>query len=398
MLETLEIAPLDPILGLTETFKSDPRKNKINLGVGVFKDASGATPVLSSVKLAEALLLEKENTKNYLEISGSPEFGAHISRLLFTPESSLCRDRLALTAQTPGGTAALRVACELVKKLNPKSRAWMSDPTWANHANVFRASGIEPQTYPYYDFASKSLAFDRMLATLEQVPAGDLVLFHACCHNPSGMDPTTEQWRQIAELSDRRGFLPLFDSAYQGFAKGLDEDAAALRIFAKPGREFLVASSYSKNFGLYNERVGALSVVAASAQAATRAFSHVKNLVRANYSNPPSHGAAIVTTILDNPELTATWKAELAAMRDRINEMRRQFAQGMTRAGCVIDFSFITHQHGMFSFLGLSRDQVLALRERHAVYIIESSRINVAGLTPQDMERVCRAITEVISA
>jgi aspartate/tyrosine/aromatic aminotransferase len=391
------MAPPDPILGLTEKFKADPRPEKINLGVGVFKDASGSTPVLASVKRAEALLLERERSKNYLEISGSPEFGTHVGRLIFGADSPLLRDGLAQTAQTPGGTGALRVACELAKKLNPKARAWMSDPTWANHGNVFRAAGLETQTYPYYDFASKTLAFQRMREALAAVPAGDLVLFHACCHNPSGMDPTPEQWRELAELAARRGFLPLFDCAYQGFGQGLDPDAASIRAFARTGMEFLVASSYSKNFGLYNERVGGLTVVAASPEAGARAFSHVKALIRANYSNPPFHGAAIVNVILDNPELTALWKTELTAMCARINDMRRQFAEGMARTGCPTDFSFITRQLGMFSFLGLTRDQVLALRDRHALYLIESSRINVAGMTPSNLERICRAIADVMA-
>ena len=397
MLEAFAMAPPDPILGLTETFKADVRPEKINLGVGVFKDANGATPVLASVKLAETLILEKEHSKDYLAISGAPEFGAHIDRLLFGDDSSLTACGLTQTAQVPGGTAALRVACDLVRRLNPAACAWASDPTWVNHINVFRTAGLEIKSYPYYDFDARSVAFERMRDALNAVPPGDLVLLHACCHNPSGMDPTLEQWSELAALAAERKFLTLFDCAYQGFGLGLDHDVAAIRVFAQAGLEFLVASSYSKNFGLYNERVGGLTVVATTQDAVAKTFSQIKALIRANYSNPPHHGAAIVQTILSNRDLAELWKTELTAMRTRIHEMRLLFAETMARTDSPVDFSFITRQLGMFSFLGLTREQVLALREQHAIYIVESSRINVAGMTPDNMPRICRAIADVTS-
>ena len=397
MLESFMMAPLDPILGLTEIFMADTRPEKINLGVGVFKDATGVTPMLKSVKRAESLLLERELSKDYLAIAGSQEFDAHVNRLLLGRDCPLLQNSRVLTAQTPGGTAALRIAAELVRRLNPKTRVWISDPTWANHCNIFNAAGLKIKTYPYYDFKAKKLNFQKMCKALATAQTGDMVLLHACCHNPSGMDPNPEQWQELAEIATARRFLTLFDFAYQGFGKGLDEDAFALRCFAKAGCEFLAASSYSKNFELYNERVGALTVVAATPDAAARTFSQTKAVIRANYSNPPSHGAAVVSAILNDPELTSLWKTELAEMRSRINDMRRQFAEGMARTGCGVDFSFITQQLGMFSFLGISREQVLELREKHAIYLVESSRANVAGITPGNIGRVCAAIAEVIT-
>ncbi len=396
MFEAIDVAPPDPILGLTEAFKQDPNPNKINLGVGVYKDASGKTPVLASVKAAEAHILENETSKGYLPINGDPGYGTHVRRMLFGQDSALVDDGRAVTAHTPGGTGALRVAGDYLKAKHPSATLWMSDPTWANHPAVFTAAGLQQAQYAYFDAPKNALAFDRMLASLKQVSAGDAVLLHACCHNPSGVDLEPEQWGQVGELLAERKALPLVDFAYQGFATGLEQDAEGLRALAAKVPEFMVCSSFSKNFGLYNERTGALTVVAGEVATAQAVLSHIKVVVRRNYSNPPSHGGAIVSTILDDAELTAQWKTELTAMRDRINGMRQLFADTLKAKGANRDFSFITQQRGMFSFSGLNKDQVAALREKHAIYIVGSGRINVAGMTEANMPRLCEAIVSVL--
>ena len=398
MFEKLELAPPDAILGLTEAFVNDPNPNKINLGVGVYKDADGQTPVLATVKAAEERLLKHEQTKDYLPMNGTAEYGAAVRGLMLGERHELVTNGRAATAHTPGGTAALRVAGDFIKKMFPSSRVWLSDPTWANHPNVFEAAGVETTAYPYYDQGGKELAFDAMAACLKEVPASDFVLLHACCHNPSGMDPTLDQWEQLAQIAADRGWTPLFDFAYQGLGDGLDEDAAGLRSFLRPGCELFVCSSFSKNFGLYNERVGALTVVAASIDGADKALSHIKKCVRANYSNPPAHGAAIVTTVLNDTALRSQWEDEVTAMRDRINGMRRLFVETLKAKGVTQDFSFLTRQKGMFSFSGLSREQVQALREKYAVYVVNSGRINVAGMTEQNMSVLCDAIATVLSS
>ena len=395
MFEALAPAPPDPILGLSEAFNQDTRSGKINLSIGVYKDASGRTPVLPSVKAAEERILNTESTKGYLGIEGSPDYAARVQELLFGPgHEAIAANRVA-TAHTPGGTGGLRVAADFLKKTAPGATVWMSDPTWPNHPGIFQAAGLAVKTYPYFDAATNALAFERMLARLEEMPAGDILLLHGCCHNPTGVDPTPEQWRAIAELVERRGVLPLLDFAYQGFAVGLREDAAGLAALCQPGRELLVASSFSKNFGLYNERVGALSIVATTAQAAATALSQVKICVRVNYSNPPAHGAAIVSTILGDPKLRAQWDVEVKEMRDRINGMRKEFAAKLIARGYDRDPSFITRQRGMFSFSGLTPGQVEALRKEHAIYIVGSGRINVAGMTADNLDRLCDAIVAV---
>ncbi|HTM43878.1 MAG TPA: amino acid aminotransferase, partial [Polyangiaceae bacterium] len=368
MFEVLEAAPPDPILGLTEAFKKDSNPGKINLGAGVYKDARGQTPTLSSVRKAEQRVLEANPGKAYLPISGAPEFATATQRLMLGSDHKVVKEARAQTAHTPGGTGALRVAADFIKQNYPKARLWLSDPTWENHVKVFSAAGLEVLKYPYYDAASKGLAFDAMAGALSQVPATDVVLLHACCHNPSGVDPSLDQWKKIEAIRAKQGFLPFFDFAYQGFGDGLEEDAQAVRHFADHASEMLIASSYSKNFGLYNERVGALTLIGASAEAADRAFGHVKLSVRANYSNPPSHGASVVTTILNDATLRAEWEAELRQMCGRIHQMRELFVKQLAAAGIKQDFSFITKQKGMFSFSGLSRAQVDQLRERFAVY------------------------------
>ncbi len=396
MFEKITAAPADPILGLTDIFRADARPNKINLGIGVYKDETGKTPVLTSVKKAEQYLLENETTKNYLGIEGIPAFASCTQELLFGKESPIVTARRARTAQTPGGTGSLRVAADFIANQTSAKRIWISNPSWPNHKNVFSAVGLEVLEYAYYDAANHALDFDGLLNSLKQAQAGDVVLFHGCCHNPTGIDPTAEQWAQLAELSVANGWLPLFDFAYQGFANGLEEDAQGLRIFAAKHQELIVASSYSKNFGLYNERVGACTLVAADAETADRAFSQVKAAIRANYSNPPSHGAAVVATILGNDALRAMWEQELTDMRQRIHRMRQLFVNTLQEKGAQQDFSFIIQQNGMFSFSGLTKEQVLRLREEFGVYAVNSGRVNVAGMTPDNMAPLCEAIVAVL--
>ncbi|WP_114196148.1 amino acid aminotransferase [Edaphovirga cremea] len=396
MFEKITAAPADPILGLTDIFRADERPTKINLGIGVYKDETGKTPVLTSVKKAEQYLLENESTKNYLSIEGLPAFASCTQELLFGKDSAIISDKRAKTAQTPGGTGGLRVAADFIANQTNAKRIWISNPTWPNHKNVFSSVGLDVAEYAYYDAANHALDFDGMVNSLQAAQAGDVVLFHGCCHNPTGIDPTPEQWAALAEISAKKGWLPLFDFAYQGFAKGLEEDAQGLRIFAASHNELLVASSYSKNFGLYNERVGACTLVAADAETAERAFSQVKAGIRANYSNPPSHGAAIVATILGNEALRAIWEQELTDMRQRIHRMRQLFVNTLREKGAEQDFSFIIEQNGMFSFSGLTKEQVLRLRNEFAVYAVNSGRVNVAGMTPDNMAPLCEAIVAVL--
>lgn len=398
LFDTLTMAPQDAILGLTEAFKQDANPAKINLSVGVYKDAAGKTPVLHSVKCAEERILATETSKSYLSIQGSSEYAAVVQALLFGPDHEILNSRRATTAHTPGGTGALRVAGDFIKALFPNTQVWLSQPTWPNHPDVFRAAGLELKTYPYFDPATNGLAFDSMLAVLKQIPTGDVVVLHGCCHNPTGIDPTPAQWAQIADVVQERKLLPLVDFAYQGFAEGIRADAYGLLALCRPGVELLVASSFSKNFGLYNERVGALTIVASSAAAAEAALSHVKRSIRANYSNPPAHGGAIVTTVLNDPALRAEWEAEVQTMRERINTMRQLFVATLAAKGIDRDFSFIAQQRGMFSFSGLTKEQVDMLRQNYAIYIVGSGRINVAGMTEANMDPLCEAIAAVLKA
>ncbi|WP_432467827.1 amino acid aminotransferase [Agarivorans sp. Z349TD_8] len=396
MFERVSAAAADPILGLTEAFKADPRLNKINLGVGIYKNEAGATPVLKTVKIAEQKLLETESSKSYLSIEGNPAYGLEVQKLLFGENSEIVSSQRAFTAQSPGGTGALHNAAEFAYNHLGVRTVWVSNPTWANHGNIFKALGLEVKAYDYYNPETQDLDFAAMLSSLEQVSAGDLVLFHGCCHNPTGIDPTIEQWQQLANLAASKKILPLFDFAYQGFSIGVEEDAAGLRLFAEQIKELMVASSFSKNFGLYNERVGAFTLVAQNKEQGAAAFSQVKAGIRANYSNPPSHGAAVVTTILQNPELKAQWHSEVTEMRERIKEMRDLFVATLAEKGAEGDYSFIQRQNGMFSFSGLSKQQVQILKEQHAVYIVGSGRISVAGMTKDNMQALCEAIAAVV--
>lgn len=397
MFEKVVAAPADPILGLTEEFKKDTRPEKINLGVGIYKNESGETPVLKTVKKAEAALLEKEKTKSYLTIEGTAEYGLAVQKLLFGDDASIVSEKRAKTAQAPGGTGALRVAGEFIKRqLGSDVKIWISNPTWANHNGVFSAAGIQTAQYSYYDAESKNKDFSAMVADLEQASKGDIVLLHGCCHNPTGIDPTADEWEVLAKLVAEKELLPLFDFAYQGFSKGVEEDAAGLRTFAKYNDEILVASSFSKNFGLYNERVGAFTLVAKSSDVATTAFSQVKSIIRSIYSNPPAHGSAVVTHILGDQDLRAEWESEVAEMRDRIQEMRELFVATLKAEGVDADFSFIERQNGMFSFSGLTKAQVTRLKDEFAIYIVGSGRISVAGMTKSNMGPLCKGISAVL--
>ncbi|MHC5061489.1 MAG: amino acid aminotransferase [Planctomycetota bacterium] len=396
MFEKLEMAPADAILGLTEAFNNDPNPDKINLGVGVYKDESGKTPIFECVKTAEEQILKSETTKSYLPIPGGAEYAAATQQLLFGTGSDIITNGRAGTVQTPGGTGALRIAGEFLRKACPDARLWLSDPTWANHVGIFTEAGFEIEKYPYYDAENKCIDFEAMIDTLKKIPQGDIVLMHGCCQNPTGIDPTIEQWKEILEVASQQKFIPLLDFAYQGLANGIEEDAAGVRLFCDSGLELLIASSFSKNFGLYKERVGALTVVCDSAQTAQKAISHIKIRIRRNYSNPPSHGAAIVSTIMNDRQLRTQWESEVTTIRERIRQMRELFVKTLKEKGVQRDFSFITKQNGMFSFSGLTKDQVNQLREKYSVYIVGSGRINVAGMTPKNMDRLCEAVADVL--
>lgn len=396
MFEHVEPAPPDAILGLTDAFKQDSHPGKINLGVGVYKDDSGVTPTLACVKEAERRRLDSETSKAYFSITGLPEYGVAVQELLLGGDHEAVASRRTVTVQTPGGTGALRVAADFVQANLPGKSVWMSDPTWANHSHIFAAAGLKTATYPYFDAATNSLDFDAMLAGLSNIPSGDIVLLHACCHNPTGIDPTPEQWSQIGDVVSQRGLLPLVDFAYQGFGEGVTEDAVGLRSLARAGCEMLVCNSFSKNFGLYRERIGALSILAADAATAEVVLSQVKRTVRTNYSNPPAHGAIIVATILGDSALRQQWREELSGMRDRINGMRQRFVDVMQSKAPNHDFSFIGRQQGMFSFSGLSPVQVDELRTKHSIYIVGSGRINIAGITESNIDPLCTAIASVL--
>jgi aspartate/tyrosine/aromatic aminotransferase len=394
--EKLEKAPPDAIFGLAEAYRKDLNQNKVDLTIGVYQDETGQTPIFRTVKLAEARLLEEEDSKSYLNIDGSPAYAAAVQWLVFGADHEAVTSKRAATAQTPGGTAALRVGAELIKRIKPDARIWVSDPTWPNHPQVFGAVGLAVEKYPYFDPATNDLAFDEMLAALKQIPPGDAVLLHGSCHNPTGADPTPDQWEQIADVIEARGLLPFVDFAYQGLGDGLREDAAGVLALCRPGDEMLVASSFSKNFGLYSERVGALTVVTPSEGAAQAVLSHVKQCIRANYSNPPSHGAAILIAVVNDPKLRAQWEGEVQAMCARINRMRRLFVQTLAAKGVTRDFSFIERQRGIFSFTGLTKEQAQALREKHSIYILDNGRINVAGMNEGNIDAICQAIADVL--
>jgi len=397
MFESIQPAPADPILGLTEAFRADPNPKKINLSVGVYQDASGQTPVLESIQRAAHKVVEKQASKSYLPIPGSPAYAAAVQKLMFGAEHEAVAAGRVATSHTPGGTGALRVAADLIHQNLPKSTIWLTQPTWPNHPPIFAAAGVPIKTVPYFDATTNGLAWDAFFAAVNQLPAGDVLLLHACCHNPTGIDPTPEQWTQLADAIQLRGILPLLDFAYQGFADGLEADALGLKTLTRPGAELIVCSSFSKNFGLYCERVGALSIVAADKKAADAVQSQVKVAIRANYSNPPAHGGELVVTVLSDPELEKLWRSEVDQMRDRINGMRKLLVETLKAKGVKGDYSFITRQRGMFSFSGLTPEHVEALKRKHAIYVVGSGRINVAGITKDNVGPLCEAIADVVS-
>ncbi|MCL1046882.1 aspartate/tyrosine/aromatic aminotransferase [Shewanella electrodiphila] len=389
-------APADPILGLTDAFKKDTRSEKVNLGVGIYKDEAGQTPVLKSVKKAEAILLEAEKTKNYLGIEGVEQYNAVVQTLLFGQGSDIINDKRAFTAQAPGGTGSLRVAAEFLVRNTESKTLWVSNPTWANHQNIFQTAGLSIKEYGYYKAETHDMDFDAMITDLQSAQAGDLILLHGCCHNPTGIDLDAAQWEIVGQLCADKELVPLFDFAYQGFGAGIEEDAQGLRIVAAKVPELLIANSFSKNFGLYNERIGAVTIVAADEDAAQKSFSQIKKTIRATYSNPPAHGGLIVSTILSDDSLRQEWESELTEMRQRIAEMRTLFVETLKSEGVDQDFSFISRQNGMFSFSGLNKDQVNRLKDEFAVYIVGSGRISVAGMTKQNIPVICKAIAQVI--
>jgi aspartate aminotransferase/aromatic-amino-acid transaminase len=400
MFENVEMAPPDAIFGLNEALRQDPRPDKINLGAGVYKDEHGRTPVLDTVSEAERRLVEERPSKVYLPIEGHADYCRRVQELLFGAGHEILASGRAITVQTPGGTGALRVAGELLKALRGgEPTIWMSDPTWVNHGQIYGAVGARIRSYPYFDPDTRSLAFDRMTRALEAAEEGDLVLLHGCCHNPSGVDPSAEEWRRIGDLLAARGALPVVDFAYQGFGRGVREDAEWLEILHHRVPELVVCSSFSKNFGLYNERAGALTLVARTADHAERVLSQIKRTVRALYSNPPAHGAEVVAAILGDPELRRRWQEEVDGMRERIQRMRRRFADGLDARGVKIHPAgndFIIRQHGMFSFSGLSPAQVARLRSEHGIFLVSSGRINVAGMTESNVDRLVDAIASVL--
>ncbi|URJ23402.1 aspartate/tyrosine/aromatic aminotransferase [Blochmannia endosymbiont of Camponotus sp. C-003] len=393
MFQSIQMAPDDPILGLSEIYDADERKNKINLGIGVYIDKTKNTPVLTSVKQAEEWLLKHEISKNYLNIEGLHSFNTATQNLLFgSNANSIVSEKRMRTVQTPGGTGALRIAAEFIVKNTKSKRIWISSPTWINHRNIFLAAGLSVYTYPYYNNINHSLNFDELYSSLQDVQPNDVVLFHCCCHNPTGIDPNTEQWSILSELSEKQQWLPLFDLAYQGFSHGLKEDLEGLYIFCKKNPELIVCNSYSKNFGLYNERIGACTVITNNNDDAERALSQLRVIIRGNYSNPPAHGASIVSLILNNKILRSTWESELKNMREHIKHMRKLLANTLQTHDKNKDFSFIKRQCGMFSFIGLKENQVIRLREQFGIYLVGAGRINLSGLSEDNIDYVSKAI------
>ena len=410
MFETLEQQNPDAILGLSIAYRNDSNPNKVDLGVGVYKTENGDTPVMQAVKTAELLQLENEKTKSYISPAGLTEANTALQQLLLGSQHPALINNRVRSLQTPGGCGALRIAAELIVRANPDATVWVSSPTWANHIPLLGSAGLKILEYPYYDYSNHTLEFDAMLAALEQVKAGDLVLLHGCCHNPCGADLNPTQWQRIAAVAKKVGFTPFIDMAYQGFGKGLDEDAYGLRLLATELPELIIASSCSKNFGLYRERTGMLSIIGRNSQQADVTFSNIAQLVRGIYSMPPNHGSAIVATILNDSTLTNDWQKELCAMRERIQSLRSLLVQKLgeklekikaprnpLQASALHDFSFIENECGMFSFLGLKQEHVQKLINEYGIYMVDSSRINIAGLSHSNIDYVSDAIASVIS-
>jgi len=396
MFASLKALPADPILGLSIKYRADTNPNKIDLGVGVYKNEAGDTTVLNSVKKAEKFRLENELTKTYIGGTGSSSFNEEMTKLIFGSHHKVLLENRVKTVSTPGGTGALRIAADFISRCKKGAKIWLSNPTWANHNAVFSAAGLDIQEYPYYDYENKTLDFDAMLSTLKTASADDFVLLHACCHNPSGMDLSQEQWQQIAQVAKDVGFTPLIDMAYQGFGDGLEEDAYGVRLMADTVNNMILCSSCSKNFGLYRERIGACTVIGETAATAEVALSVVLNVARALYSMPPAHGAAIVETILTSEELRQEWYEELAEMRNRINSNRTVIVDKLIEKGVTRDFSFIANQKGMFSFLGITPEQVQQLQDEYSIYMVDSSRMSIAGIAPSNVDYLAESIAKVL--
>jgi aromatic-amino-acid transaminase len=396
VLAAIELAPRDPIIGVTEAFNHDTNTHKVNLGVGVYCDDNGKVPLLECVKRAERELTDKAAPRNYLPIDGLAAYDKSVQTLLFGANSEMVQSGRAVTAQALGGTGALKIGADFLRRFAPDAQIWLSDPSWENHRALFEGAGFTVNNYPYYHAPTRGLDFDAMIGGLERIPAGHVVLLHACCHNPTGVDPTSEQWDRIISVVRARGLVPFVDIAYQGFADGLDQDGVVVRRFAATPGPLFVASSFSKSFALYGERVGALTILAASKDEAGRALSQLKRIIRTNYSNPPSHGGQLVAAVLGNPELRALWETELGAMRDRIRNVRKSLVEKLRVLAPQADFGFVLKQHGMFSYSGLTKEQVAKLRAEHSVYAVDSGRICVAALNSHNVDYVANAIAKVI--
>jgi aromatic-amino-acid transaminase len=397
LFDRVELAPRDPILGLNEAFAADTRPAKVNLGVGVYYNESGLIPLLRAVQEAEHALVEKAQPRGYLPIDGLAIFDADVQQMLFGRESPLIAAGRVITAQALGGTGALKIGADLLKRVTPDSKVLISDPSWENHRALYEAAGFQVDQYPYYDAATRTLNFAGMKAALAAAPAGTIVVLHACCHNPTGVDLTEAQWRELVPIVAERRLVPILDIAYQGFGDGIDADAMAVRLFAEAGIACLVASSFSKSFSLYGERIGALTIVTASKDEATRVLSQLKRTIRSNYSNPPTHGGALVAAVLGSVELRKLWEQELAEMRDRIKQLRRNFVEGLRARGVKRDFSFVQHQRGLFSYTGMTAAQVERLRSEFGIYAVSTGRICVAALNSRNMDYVCSSIASVLN-
>ena len=392
----VEMAPRDPILGLNEQFATDTHPNKVNLGVGVYFDEHGKLPLLACVQAAEKALMDAPKPRGYLPIDGIAAYDNAVKKLVFGTDSDVVQQGRVATVQALGGTGGLKIGADFLKKLSPGAKVLISDPSWENHRALFTQAGFEVGTYRYYDATTRSLNFDGMLADLKAAAPGTIVVLHACCHNPTGYDITPAQWDQVIEVVKAGQLTPFLDMAYQGFAQGIAEDGAVVGKFVAAGLQCFVATSFSKSFSLYGERVGALSVVCASKEEAAKVLSQLKIMIRTNYSNPPTHGGAVVALVLDDPKLRAQWEQELAAMRTRIKAMRQALVDGLKAAGVKQDMGFITTQVGMFSYSGLSKDQMVRLRNEFGVYGTDTGRMCVAALNEKNIGHVCQSIAKVM--
>ena len=396
LFSAVQMAPRDPIFGLNDQFASDTNPHKVNLGVGVYFDDNGKLPLLECVRKAEHAMLESPKARNYLPMDGIAAYDTAVKGLVFGAQSQVVTSGRVATVQSLGGTGGLKIGADFLHKLNPSAKALVSDPTWANHTAIFRNAGFEVGTYTYYDASGRRVNFDGMLADLRAAAPGTVVVLHACCHNPTGYDLTAAQWDQVVGVVKERQLVAFLDMAYQGFGQGLKEDATAIEKFTASGLSFFVSTSFSKSFSLYGERVGAVSVVTQSKDETDRVLSQLKITVRTNYSNPPTHGASIVASVLQSPELRALWEKELGEMRTRIKSMRRGLVDGLKAAGVKQDMSFITTQVGMFSYSGLSKEQMLRLRSEFGVYGTDSGRMCVAALNTRNLAHVAQAIAAVL--